>query len=65
MSGGSKFPGMKNDRLKKVMSKEATFGTVLKYKVFANRAQKLRVCKSTCFIPNLQILQLTCCKEVI
>ena len=47
------------------MSIEATYGTILKYKAFAKRTQKLRVRKSTCFIQTLQILQVTCCKEVI
>jgi len=43
---------MKNDRLKEVMSREATYEkeTILKYKDFANRAQKLHVRKLNCFV---------------
>jgi len=46
---------MKNDGLKKGMSREATYGTILKYKAFAIRAQKLRVRKSTCSTQTLSI----------
>jgi hypothetical protein len=56
---------MKNDRLKKVTLREAIYGTILKYKAFANRAQKLHVRKSTCCIQTLQNLQLTYWKEVV
>ena len=55
LSVESKFPGMKNDGLKEVMSREATYGTILKYKAFANRAQKLRIRKSTGCTQTLSI----------